>query len=350
MTTLADLSLDPGILSWIARIEELSPGIPGIASPDPAVLRGAQQELSDLLAVDCTLPIPDGVTLDDVEIAGPGGTLRMRRYRPTAVSAAAPSQLWLHGGGFFAGTIDEVVNDRLCARRALESGVQMFSLEYRLAPEHPYPAPVRDAAAALSAMVADSERLGIDVDRLGIGGSSAGAAIAASTALVLRDAGGPRLIHVDLEVPPLAMRRVGRSASDYAVGFGLDQLEVIVDMYSGPDGAADAYISPLDVDDVGGLPPTLIMAAEHDPLRDSGVEYAERLRTAGIPVELFIGAGHLHGTPGITASFPGARDWQQLHAHHLAQAYGTPAAAVSADTGLSTPHRLRADLGGPVVS
>jgi acetyl esterase len=119
------------------------------------------------------------------------------------------------------------------------------------------------------------------------------------------------------------MRRVGRSASDYAVGFGLDQLELIVDMYTGPNGPADAYISPLDVDDVGGLPPTLIMAAEHDPLRDSGVEYAERLRAAGVPVELFIGAGHLHGTPGITASFPGARDWQQLHAHHLAQAYET---------------------------
>ena len=110
------------------------------------------------------------------------------------------------------------------------------------------------------------------------------------------------------------MQPVGQSAVDYAIGFGLDQLEWIVAMYAGADGPADANISPLDVDDLGGLPPTLVMAGEHDPLRDSGVEYAERLREAGVPVELFVGAGHLHGTPGITAGFDGAREWQELHA------------------------------------
>ena len=321
MTALADLSLDPGILGWIARLEQLAPGIPDLASADPSVQRVAAQELSDLLAVECTLPIPDGVLLEDLEIAGPGGMLRMRRYRPTAGDDRLPSQLWLHGGGFYAGTIDEQLNDRLCARRAVESGVQIFSLEYRLAPEHPYPAPVLDAVAALQALSDDSLRYGVDPDRLGIGGNSAGAAIAASTALALRDAGGLRLHHVDLEVPPMAMRRVGRSAEDYATGFGLDQLEQIVAMYIGPDGPSDANVSPLDVADVAGLPPTLIMTAQHDPLRDSGVQYADRLREAGVQVELLMGAGHLHGTPGITASFPGAREWQERHARHLADAY-----------------------------
>lgn len=325
MTKLADLTLDPGVVRWIARLEELSPGIPGIASPDPVVQRAAGRELSDLIAVDFTLPIPDGVELDDFEIEGPGGPLRMRRYRPSAASGPAPTQLWLHGGGFYAGTIDEVLNDRLCARRAIDSGVQVFSLEYRLAPEHPYPAPVLDAVAALEALVAEADRLGVDPERLGIGGNSAGAAVAASTALRLRDAGGPRLIHVDLEVPPLAMRRVGQSADDYAVGFGLDELELVVAMYTGADGPADANISPLDVDDLSGLPPTLIMAAEHDPLRDSGVEYAARLREAGVPVDLTVEPGHLHGTPAITAAFDGAREWQEQHARRLALAYGTDA-------------------------
>jgi acetyl esterase len=323
MTTLTDLSLDPGILRWIARIEQLSPGIPDLASPDPVAQRVAARELSDLLAADFTLPIPDGVEIEDFEIPGPAGALRMRRYRPTATTGLAPSQLWLHGGGFYAGTIDEILNDRLCARRAVESGVQLFSLEYRLAPEHPYPAPVLDAFAALQAMVADPARFGVDPDRLGIGGNSAGAAVAASTALRLRDAGGPRLAHVDLEVPPTAMRPVGQSAADYAIGFGLDQLDFIVAMYAGADGPADANISPLDVDDLTGLPPTLIMAGEHDPLRDAGVLYAERLRQAGVPVELFVGAGHLHGTPGITAAFDGAREWQEQHARFLALAYKT---------------------------
>ncbi|WP_435747170.1 alpha/beta hydrolase fold domain-containing protein [Microbacterium sp. PMB16] len=324
MTAISDIALDPGIRRWIARLEELSPGIPGIASTDPSVRREAARRLSDLLAVDFTLPVPDGVTVDDFEIEGPAGVLRMRRYRPDAGAGRMPTQLWLHGGGFYAGTIDEILNDRLCARRALESGVQLLSLEYRLAPEHPYPAPVLDAVAALEALVGEAGRFGVDPERLGIGGNSAGAAIAASTALRLRDLGGPRIVHVDLEVPPLAMHRVGRSAEDYAIGFGLDQLEAIVAMYAGPEGAADARISPLDVEDLLDLPPTLIMAGEHDPLRDSGVLYAERLRAADVPVELFIGAGHLHGTPGLTAAFEGAREWQELHARHLASAYSVP--------------------------
>ncbi|MET0812339.1 MAG: alpha/beta hydrolase fold domain-containing protein [Microbacterium sp.] len=325
MTTLTELALDPGIRRWIARIDQLAPGLPGLASVDPVARRAADLELSDLLAVDFTLPIPDGVELDDVEIAGPGGPLRLRRYRPSAATGPLPTQVWLHGGGFYAGTIDEVLNDRLCARRALDSGVQIFSLDYRLAPEHPYPAPVLDAVAALEALVADADRFGVDVRRLGLGGNSAGAAIAASTALRLRDAAGISLAHLDLEVPPLSLPPVGASAEEYASGFGLDleALAMVVAMYSGPHGASDPLISPLDADDLSGLPPTLIMAAEHDGLRDSGVAFAERMQRAGLPVVLYIGPGHLHGTPGITAGFDGAREWQELHARHLALAYDT---------------------------
>lgn len=322
MTTLADLDLDPGIRRWIARLTELSPGIPDIDSADPLRQRLAARVLSDRLAVDFTLPIPDGVEITDHAVDGPGGRLTMRRYRSADAPRLAPTQLWLHGGGFYAGTIDEILNDRLCARRALQSGVQVFSLEYRLAPEHPYPAPELDAVAALRALVADPDGFGVDPERLGIGGNSAGAAIAASTALRLRGASGIRLHHADLEVPPLAMRRVGQAAIDYAVGFGLDQLEQVVALYTGPDGPADELISPLDVDDLTGLPPTLITVAEHDPLRDSGIEYAARLRDAGVPVELIVHAGHLHGTPGITAAFEGAADWQLSHDERIAGVYG----------------------------
>ncbi|THG29600.1 alpha/beta hydrolase [Naasia lichenicola] len=322
MSTLAHLSLDAGFLRWIARIDEISPGLDGIFSPDPAVQREAARRLSDLLAVEFTLPVPDGIAIEDFTIDGPGGQLRMRRYRPMAASGQLPTQLWLHGGGFYAGTMEELLNDRLCAHRAAETGVQQFSLEYRLAPEHPYPAPVLDAEAAIDALIGDHERFGVDPTRLGIGGNSAGAAIAASTALRLRDRGDVPLIHLDLEVPPTSLPPVGASARDYAVGFGLDQIELIMGMYAGPDGPADPYISPLDVPDLTGLPPTLVMVAEHDPLRDSGIQFAERLEAAGVPVVLIEGAGHLHGTPGQTAASVRALDWQLEHAHEVALAYG----------------------------
>jgi acetyl esterase len=323
MTTLAEIDLDPGIRSWIARIEEIAPTMPGLVSRDPVVLRAAALELSDRLAVEFTLPVPDGVEIDDAVVDGPGGELRIRRYRAAGADGPVPSVLWLHGGGFYAGSTHEILNDRLLARRTLDSGVQHLSVDYRLAPEHPYPAQVDDAIAALAAVAADPVRFGVDPARLGIGGNSAGAAIAASTSLRLRDEGGPHLHHVDLEVPPTALRPVGDSASDFAVGFGLDEMALIASMYVGPDGPADGYASALDVADLAGLPPHLIMVAEYDPLRDSGVQYAERLRAAGVGAELYVGAGQLHGSPGQTAASPGAAAWQREHSRLLAIAYDT---------------------------
>ena len=119
------------------------------------------------------------------------------------------------------------------------------------------------------------------------------------------------------------MRPVGESAADYAIGFGLDQMDFIVAMYTGADGPADANISPLDVDDLGGLPPTLIHGGRARPASRLRRAVRRTTRHARVPVELFVGAGHLHGTPGITAAFAGAREWQEQHAHYLALAYNT---------------------------
>jgi acetyl esterase len=197
-------------------------------------------------------------------------------------------------------------------------------VEYRLAPEHPYPAPVEDAVAALLAVAVDPAGFGADAGRLGIGGNSAGAAIAASTALRLRRTGAVRLVHQDLEVLPAALHPVGASSVDFARGFGLDDFDAIARLYVGPDGPSDGDASPVDVADLDGLPPTLIMAAEWDPLRDSAVLYADRLAKAGVPVVLHIGRGHLHGSPALTARMPGALEWQRLHAAELGRAYDSP--------------------------
>lgn len=302
MASLAELDLDPGVRSWIARLEEIAPTIPGLTDRDPAVQRLAAHELSDALAVDFTLPIPEGVDIEWVTLGDP----RARRYRPAGVDESLPTRLWLHGGGFYAGTPDEALNDRLLARRALESGPQIFSLDYRLAPEHPYPAPIIDAVRALDDLVHRADTLGVDAERIGIGGNSAGAAISASTALRFRDVGDHRLIHVDLEVPPTATRAVGPSAIDYLTGFGLDQIDHIMTLYIGAAGPADENISPLDVADLSDLPPHLIFVAEHDLLRDAGLQYAVRCRQAEVEVARLFGHGHLHGIPGLTATFPGA--------------------------------------------
>ncbi|QNA92174.1 alpha/beta hydrolase fold domain-containing protein [Microbacterium sp. Se63.02b] len=256
--------------------------------------RRAQRELSDLLAVEFTEPVPAGVEIDDLTIAGGGGPLRARRFRPASVIGALPTIVWLHGGGWTGGTIDELLNDRLCADRALRSGVQIIALEYRLAPEHPFPAPVDDAVAALADLRERADGLGVDAERLGIGGNSAGATIAATTALRQRDIGAP-LHHQTLEVLPAALRIVGASMGRLLLPAEKESVERLADTYRA--GAPLAEASPLDAPEHRGLAPALILAAEFDPLRDGATAYADTLRRAGVPVVLRIGRGHDHASP-----------------------------------------------------
>ncbi|MEI3848744.1 MULTISPECIES: alpha/beta hydrolase fold domain-containing protein [unclassified Microbacterium] len=326
MTAVHDLDLHPAIRAWGERIAEHSAAFPELAGRAAAPRRAAALRVSDLVAAEFTLPAPDDVAIDEVAIDGPDGTLRLRRFRPAGIADLAPTQLFLHGGGFFGGTVDEILNDRLCARRARDARIQIASLEYRLAPEHRYPAAAEDAMAALTALASDPA-LGADPARLGIGGNSAGAAIAASAVILLRDRARrgetvPPVLHQDLEVLPAALRLVGSSGERYADGFGLDDAAELVEVYVGP-GEPPYAAAPLDVPDLTGLPPALLMVAEFDPLRDSGIRYGERLRAAGVPATVIVGEGHLHGTPGITAALPAARDWQDRHSRALATAYGT---------------------------
>ncbi|MDL9978437.1 alpha/beta hydrolase fold domain-containing protein [Microbacterium sp. ASV49] len=313
------VALDPAILAWAELHANLTADVAAVAPDDWAGRRAAMLRMSDLLAEEVTLPVPDGVAIDDVWIEGPGGPLRMRRYRPDGLPRMAPTQLVLHGGGFLGGTVDEILNDRLCAARAKDAGIQVCSLEYRLAPEHPYPAAALDAVAAVGALAIDPT-LGADPVRIGIGGNSAGATIAASAALMIRDAGDDVLIHQDLEVPAASLLPFGESFELYGQGYGVDDAASLVGVYVGgsdiPPGA-----SPLEVEDLSGLPPTSIFVAEFDPLRDGGIAYAERLTEAGVDVDLVVGAGHVHGSLGLTRTFAAARDTFAAHTRMLAAVY-----------------------------
>ncbi|WZH35518.1 MAG: alpha/beta hydrolase fold domain-containing protein [Microbacterium enclense] len=181
-----------------------------------------------------------------------------------------------------------------------------------------------DTLAALRVLVGDPG-FGVDAERIGVGGNSAGAAVAASTALATRGGDGPAIRHLDLEVVPGALVPIGESAVRYSSGFGLDDAAALVEIYVGP-GEIPVGASPLDVADLTGLPPTLITVAEYDPLRDSGLALAQRLRDAGVRVRVLRGLGHLHGTVGLTAILPAAVRLQNAHSLALAAAYSTPKA------------------------
>ncbi|WP_162829111.1 alpha/beta hydrolase fold domain-containing protein [Microbacterium foliorum] len=326
--------LDEPVLAWLRRTAELTAALPDAGPAGSPARRRAAREVSDIVAVEFTDPAPDGVRVDDLMVAGAEGPLRARRFRSSAAAGPQPTMLWLHGGGWTEGTIDEILNERVCADRALRSGVQLISLEYRLAPEHPFPAPVLDAVAALADLRAHADEWGIDTHRLGVGGNSAGATIAASAALRERDAGRP-LHHQTLEVPPTALRPVGESMDRYRRASGMEDAEGIVEIYRA--GAPLEEASPLDAADHRHLAPALILAAEHDPLRDGAIAYTRTLQAAGVPVVLRIGAGHVHGSPGLTAHWHGARAWRDVFAHELACAYATTMAGP--DGARPLPHR-----------
>lgn len=320
--------LDDAVLEWLRRTAGLVQTLPELGSADPVARRRAAQTLSDLLAVTDTEPTPSGARIEDLLVDGEDGPLRARRFRPAGADGALPTLLWLHGGGWAGGTIDELLNDRVCADRVLRSGVQIIALEYRLAPEHPFPAPVLDAVAALADLRARAAELGVDVDRLGIGGNSAGATIAASAALRERDGGRP-LHHQALEVLPAALRPHGESMNRYRRASGMENAEEIVEVYRA--GAPLAECSPLDASDHRGLAPALLLVAEFDPLRDGALDYAEALRRAGVSVVVRIGRGHIHGSPGLTARWSGAREWRDDFARELSRAYGTTGTIIAAD-------------------
>ena len=327
---MADIELDPAITRWVERIAQHSAELPGLGSPDLPSRRAAAVTLSDRLATEFTAEVPPTVDIDEVELPVGGAALLVRRYRRRGIPSPAPTQLFLHGGGFVIGSVHELVNDRLLAGMADTTGIQLLSLDYALAPEHPYPAARDQVIAALDALLAHPEQYDVDPARLGVGGNSAGAAIVAGAALRWRDLGRPALIHQSLEVPATSLRAVGESAEQYGEGYGLDAHGVVAAYLPDPE-SADVYLEPLDHPVLAGLPPTLVATAEFDPLRDGGEQYAERLAAAGVPVTLMRGDGELHASFALTAVSDGARRWQARVAAALRAAYRTDEGMPRAD-------------------
>jgi acetyl esterase/lipase len=240
-------------------------------------------------------------------LPGPGGPLALRLYTPVAADANTrlPGLIYFHGGGLVAGTLD--THDPICRALANASGCRVASVDYRLGPEHRFPAAVEDGSTAVAWIAAHSGELGIDARRLGICGDSAGATLAA---VVCQAVAGSRQLRLALQFllcPIMDFAAESDSRKSLAQGYLVDRdtLEHDLKHYLGPDSdPADPRISPLRAKEVHQLPPTIIHTAEFDPLRDEGRAYAERLEAAGVRTLYRCHPGMIHLFYGMRGLIP----------------------------------------------
>jgi acetyl esterase/lipase len=247
---------------------------------------------------------------------GPSGLpLTLRVYRPAsgqceegagaAADAPWPALIYFHGGGLVAGSLD--THDPICRSLSNASGCVLLSVDYRLAPEYPFPAAIADGCHATEWVVAHAQELDIDPARIGICGDSAGATLAAVVCQAVTDTDHVRLALQFLLCPIMDFCATTESRRAFAAGYLVDQATLDHDLkhYLGADGdPAHPRISPSRVADVRDLPPTCIHTAEFDPLRDEGAAYAERLREAGVKTTYRCHSGMIHLFYGMGALIP----------------------------------------------
>ena len=251
------------------------------------------------------LPLPERqqserVMVEDQHVPGPSGApeVPVRIYTPATRTGTLSGLFWIHGGGFTAGNPEQ--DDALCERIVEEVGCVVVSVDYRLAPEDPFPAGPEDCYAALRWMAASAKDLGIDAAQIAIGGASAGGGLAAAVALMARDRKEVPLVFELLIYPCLDDRHITPSSKAIAATGMLWERNASLrgwKAYLGANlqGEISPYAAPARVADVAGLPPTYIMIGELDLMRDESIEYAMRLMQADIPTQLHVYPGAFHG-------------------------------------------------------
>ncbi|MGW2956805.1 alpha/beta hydrolase [Streptomyces eurythermus] len=273
------------------ELAEVAASLPRTDLTDPIAVR--ETALAAARAAVAALPADDAVQITDLETSGP----RVRLYRPVDAPAPAPVLLDFHGGAFVMGSVDS--EHRRALDLARRTGFVVISVDYRLAPEHPFPAGLEDCYEALCWTVKNATELGVDPDRLAVVGGSAGGGLAAAVTLLSRDRGGPSIAFQLLICPALDDRMRTRSAATFTDVPAFDSAAVAQMWPHYIPAHAEtttelAYAAPARAEDLSGLPAAYIVTAEHDPLRDEGNQYALRLLDAGVPVELHHVPGTFH--------------------------------------------------------
>ena len=260
------------------------------------LMRFTRADVTDVTGIDGAMP-------------GPAGDLRYRLYAPADdATEYLPGFVYFHGGGMVAGSIE--THDRICAALAQMTGCRLVSVDYRLAPEHKFPAAIEDAITATRWVSEHASSLGIDATKLVVGGDSAGATLAAVVCQqALRNAGPPILLQC-LICPVLDFDEISPSRHAFAENHLVDRAILDADLADYlPDGAdpADPRISPLRATELTGLPAAIIHTAEYDPMRDEGNAYARKLMAAGVTVEHVCHDGMIHNFHAMGAILPQGR-------------------------------------------
>ena len=312
------MPLAPAARTMLDQIAALDS--PPLWEQDITVLRDRDNTL--LAAVDAPVPV---ATVEDRTIPGPAGEIPARIYTPGA-PAPRPVIAFFHGGGFVFCSLD--THDGTCRRLANATGAVVVSVDYRLAPEHCFPAPLDDCYAATLWAHEHAAALGADPDRLVVAGDSAGGNLAAATALLARERGGPPITFQILVYPVIDAACDTPSFTDNGEGYFLegDGMRWLWSQYLGGDGdATHPHASPSRADDHAGLPPAVVVTAEYDPLRDEGEAYGAALAAAGVPVTVRRYDGMIHGFVSMPMIFPDGDDAMTQIAAALHATLATPA-------------------------
>ena len=279
--------LAPG-MRRIGKIMRRLPGASVAKATPEEIARASGAGAPELMASLLMGRRPRGVTVEDRTAEG----IRVRVYRPSGATAARPLIVYFHGGGFVFGDLRG--GDWICGTVAKDLDAIVVSVDYRLAPRHPFPAAVDDCYAGLVWAAGHAGELGADSRRLGVMGESAGGNLAAVVAMMARDAGGPAIRHQALLYPVTgAYDSESRRVNADAYILSAADMRKFDELYAGD--REDWRVSPLKAPSFAGLPPALIEVAAHDPLHDDGVRYADALRAAGVEVQLIDYPAMPHG-------------------------------------------------------
>ncbi len=290
--------------------------LPAIDLEDPVAARAGFAAM--LAAMDMTIPGGEGLDIEDRMIPGfdGGPDVSVRLYRPRQAASPMPAVVHIHGGGFVVGNVEtEHVG---AGMTALSTGALVVSVDYRLAPEHPYPAGLHDCYAALVYVAENAAALGVDPARIALSGASAGGGLSAATALFARDMSGPAICFQMLHIPELDDRLETPSMQRFVDSPLWNQPLAVKSWqyYLGPLFGGDdvpIYAAPARATDLTGLPPAYISTAENDPLRDEGINYALGLLHAGVSVELHQFPGTFHGSALVAAAMVSKRANQEAN-------------------------------------
>ena len=256
----------------------------------------------------------------DMVIPGPAADLKIRVYRPTADDAKLPCVVFFHGGGWVIGSIDS--HDNQVRSMVNKTGAVFVSVDYRLAPEDPFPAAVEDCYAATLWVADNADELGIDAGRIAVAGDSAGGNLAAVTAQQVKERGGPELCMQVLVYPCCDMDTdIYPSMTENKDGPFLTKaiMDWFYNHYMGSADPADPRAAPIRAEDLSGLPPALVITAEMDPLRDEGEAYAQKLNEAGVSAKAVRYDGMFHGFFGFGEFLDKAKEAQEETAKYVVE-------------------------------